>query len=232
MTYDTALALSILQLIWINILLSGDNALVIALACRDLPVHQKKMGMILGAGVAVGLRILFTFLLTHLLDTPYLRICGGLLLFWIAIKLLIDDADAHTGNIKTSDRIFNAVRAIAVADVVMSLDNVLAIAAIAKDNVVLLIAGLVISMPLIIAGSNVVMFILNRFPILVWVGSALLGWVAGDMILADPAWSDYVDQSLLHSLQKPVGVLGVLFVLGFSYIHRHLQKSAPTTDAM
>ena len=131
MTYYAALALSVLQLIWINILLSGDNALVIALACRDLPPHQKKMGMILGAGVAVGLRILFTFLLTHLLDTPYLRICGGLLLFWIAIKLLIDDANAHAGNIKPSDRVLNAVRAIAVADVVMSLDNVLAIAAIA-----------------------------------------------------------------------------------------------------
>ena len=149
------------QIIWINILLSGDNALIIALACRDLPPHQKKKGMFFGAAAAVGLRILFTFLLAYILDTPFLRLVGGVLLFWIAIKLVIDDTDSHQEKIVTSDRLIKAVQTIAVADIVMSLDNVLAIAAIAKDNLVLLIGGLLISIPLIVAGSGIVMMILT-----------------------------------------------------------------------
>ena len=231
MTFDTPHLLSILQLIWINILLSGDNALVIALACRDLPAHQKRAGMVLGAGVAIGLRILFTFLLTYLLDTPFLRICGALLLLWIAVKLLIDDEEAHVGNITTSDRLINAVRTVAVADVVMSLDNVLAIAAIAKDNTLLLVLGLLISMPLIVAGSGIVMYIINRFPLLVWVGAALLGWVAGDMLLADPALTDFFDEALLRRLVTPMAAMGAVFVLGFGYLFRFLRKQQKTPSA-
>ena len=226
MTFDTPLVLSILQLIWINILLSGDNALVIALACRDLPAHQKKVGMVLGAAVAIGLRIVFTFLLTFLLDTPFLRICGALLLFWIAIKLLIDDEDTHTGKIVTSDRLINAVRTVAVADVVMSLDNVLAIAAIAKDNVVLLVTGLLISMPLIVAGSGLVMFMLNRFPILVWIGAALLGWVAGDMLLADPALLAIAGKASLQMLEIPFALAGAACVVLAGYFIARFRKGS------
>ncbi len=206
------------QIIWINILLSGDNALIIALACRDLPPHQKKKGMFFGAAAAVGLRILFTFLLAYILDTPFLRLVGGVLLFWIAIKLVIDDTDSHQEKIVTSDRLIKAVQTIAVADIVMSLDNVLAIAAIAKDNLVLLIGGLLISIPLIVAGSGIVMMILTRFPILVWAGAALLGWVASGMMLADPVLLNITQQERLDAIEMPASWFGLIAVLVISSI--------------
>ena len=206
------------QIIWINILLSGDNALIIALACRDLPPHQKKKGMFFGAAAAVGLRILFTFLLAYILDTPFLRLVGGVLLFWIAIKLVIDDTDSHQEKIVTSDRLIKAVQTIAVADIVMSLDNVLAIAAIAKDNLVLLIGGLLISIPLIVAGSGIVMMILTRFPILVWAGAALLGWVASGMMLADPVLLNITQQERLDAIKMPASWFGLIAVLVISSI--------------
>jgi YjbE family integral membrane protein len=231
MTFDMAFLISLSQIMWINILLSGDNALIIALACRDLPPQQKRMGMILGAGAAVGLRILFTFLLAYLLDTPMLRLIGGLLLFWVSVKLIIDDADSHSSGIVSSDRLFQAVRTIAIADIVMSLDNVLAIAAIAKDNMVLMVIGLVISIPLIVAGSGVVMYILNRFPLLVWAGAGLLGWVAASMMLADPVLTDYVDQALIKTIHLPINVAGVLFVLGIGYLIKQQRKKDATETA-
>lgn len=213
MTLDLPLFLSISQIVWINILLSGDNALVIALACRDLPAKQKRKGMVLGAAAAVGLRIVFTFLIAYLLDTPMLRLIGGLLLFWIAVKLIIDDVDAHSNTIAASDRLLQAVRTIAIADIVMSLDNVLAIAAIAKDNLFLMIIGLLISVPLIVAGSGLVMYVLNRFPVLVWAGAGLLGWVAADMMLADPFLADVLDKDLIGLLHVPVSICGACLVL-------------------
>jgi YjbE family integral membrane protein len=231
MTFDMAFLISLSQIMWINILLSGDNALIIALACRDLPPQQKRMGMILGAGAAVGLRILFTFLLAYLLDTPMLRLIGGLLLFWVSVKLIIDDADSHSSGIVSSDRLFQAVRTIAIADIVMSLDNVLAIAAIAKDNMILMMIGLVISIPLIVAGSGVVMYILNRFPLLVWAGAGLLGWVAASMMLADPFLTDYVDQALIKTIHLPINVAGVLFVLGIGYLIKQQRKKDATETA-
>lgn len=231
MTFDMAFLISLSQIMWINILLSGDNALIIALACRDLPPQQKRMGMILGAGAAVGLRILFTFLLAYLLDTPMLRLIGGLLLFWVSVKLIIDDADSHSSGIVSSDRLFQAVRTIAIADIVMSLDNVLAIAAISKDNMILMMIGLVISIPLIVAGSGVVMYILNRFPLLVWAGAGLLVWVAASMMLADPVLTDYVDQSLIKTIHLPINVAGVLFVLGIGYLIKHQRKKNATETA-
>ena len=231
MTFDMAFLISLSQIMWINILLSGDNALIIALACRDLPPQQKRMGMILGAGAAVGLRILFTFLLAYLLDTPMLRLIGGLLLFWVSVKLIIDDADSHSSGIVSSDRLFQAVRTIAIADIVMSLDNVLAIAAIAKDNMILMMIGLVISIPLIVAGSGVVMYILNRFPLLVWAGAGLLVWVAASMMLADPVLTDYVDQALIKTIHLPINVAGVLFVLGIGYLIKQQRKKDATETA-
>ena len=173
-----------LKIIWINILLSGDNAIVIALACRALPPRQRFWGIILGAGAAVLLRIFFTVILQYVLELPWLKLVGGILLLWIAIKLLTQD-EADEADIDGSDNLWGAVRTVAIADVVMSLDNVLAIAAAAKGNTGLIIFGLAISIPLIVAGATLIMALLTRFPILVWAGAALLGWIAGELIVGD-----------------------------------------------
>ena len=173
-----------LKIIWINILLSGDNAIVIALACRALPPRQRFWGIILGAGAAVLLRIFFTVILQYVLELPWLKLVGGVLLLWIAIKLLTQD-EADEADIHGSDNLWGAVRTVAVADVVMSLDNVLAIAAAAKGNTSLIIFGLAVSIPLIVAGATLIMALLTRFPVLVWAGAALLGWIAGELVVGD-----------------------------------------------
>jgi YjbE family integral membrane protein len=173
-----------LKIIWINILLSGDNAIVIALACRALPPRQRFWGIILGAGAAVLLRVFFTVILQYVLELPWLKLVGGILLLWIAIKLLTQD-EADEADIHGSDNLWGAVRTVAIADVVMSLDNVLAIAAAAKGNTGLIIFGLAISIPLIVAGATLIMALLTRYPVLVWAGAALLGWIAGELIVDD-----------------------------------------------
>lgn len=215
---DTTFALQLLQIIWINILLSGDNALVIALACRALPPRERKIGVILGAGAAVLLRIIFTLIVVTLLAIPYLKLVGGVLLFWVAVKLLTDETDES--HVKESDTIWNAVRTVAVADMVMSLDNVIAIAAAAKDSMPLIIFGLVLSVPLIVFGATLIITLLQRFPILVWAGAALLGWIAGTLIVEDPGWmklfADY--QLLLNHVAG--GVVGVAVVLGIAVVLR------------
>lgn len=175
---------SLLQIIWIDLLLSGDNAVVIALACRKLPADQRKMGILLGAGAAVGLRIIFAFFITFLLGVPFLKIAGGVLLFWIAVKLATDEHDEHE-DVAASENLWGAVRTIAIADAVMSLDNVVAIAAAAKGHPELFIFGLLLTIPLIIAGSTLLSTILQKYPFLVWLGAALLGWIAGEMIVDD-----------------------------------------------
>ncbi|MDR4306660.1 TerC family protein [Chelatococcus sambhunathii] len=183
---DPTFWVGLLQIIWIDLLLSGDNAVVIALACRKLPPSQRKMGILLGAGAAVGLRIIFAFFITFLLGVPYLKVLGGVLLFWIAIKLATDEHEEHS-DVAASENLWGAVRTIAIADAVMSLDNVVAIAAAAKGHPELFIFGLLLTIPLIIAGSTLLSAVLQRFPILVWLGAALLGWIAGEMIVGDVA---------------------------------------------
>ena len=177
---------SLLQIIWIDLLLSGDNAVVIALACRSLPENRKKLGIWLGAGAAVGLRIIFALVVTYLLSVPYLKVIGGVLLFWIAIKLAVGEEETH-GNIEASTSLWKAVRTIAIADAVMSLDNVIAIAAAARGHAELFIFGLLLSIPLIIMGAQLLTSIIERFPLLVWIGAALLGWIAAEMMLGDVA---------------------------------------------
>jgi YjbE family integral membrane protein len=177
---------SLLQIIWIDLLLSGDNAIVIALACRSLPENRRKVGIWLGASAAVGLRIIFALVVTYLLGVPYLKVIGGILLFWIAIKLAVGEEEAH-GNIEASESLWKAVRTIAIADAVMSLDNVIAIAAASRGHAELFIFGLLLSIPLIIMGAQLLTSIIERFPILVWLGAALLGWIAAEMILGDIA---------------------------------------------
>lgn len=182
-------ALAILRIIGINIVLSGDNAVVIALACRALPKRQRMVGIILGAGAAVLLRIVFTVLVQYLLDVPWLQLAGGVLLFWIAIKLLIAE-EASEDSVSAGGSLFEAVKIVAIADIVMSLDNVLAIAGAAKSappeqQIWLIIIGLVISIPLVVFGATLIVELLSRFPVLVWAGAALLGWIAGELMVSD-----------------------------------------------
>jgi YjbE family integral membrane protein len=219
-------AIKIAQIIWINVILSGDNAVVIALACRGLPPHRQRVGMVAGAGVAVGLRIVFTLLVASLLSTPFLKILGSLLLLWIAMKLLVEDEEEAEGKIKASDRLWHAIRTIAIADAVMSLDNVLAIAAVAKDSLFLLILGLAISIPLIVAGAALIMTLLARFPIFVWLGAGLLGWVAGEMLISDPWLVGQLGEAAAHRLEMPVAALGGLFVVGLGYLLRRRMHAA------
>jgi len=212
---------ALVQIIWINILLSGDNAVVIAMACRDLPAKTKSKGIILGAAAAIGLRIIFSFVVTFLMALPFLRVIGGLLLFWIAFDLL-NAEDGHGKEIKGHDKLFHAVQTIAIADVVMSLDNVLAIAAIAKDDMILLVIGLLISIPLIVAGSSIILEAIKRFPVLLWAGAGLLGWLAGGMMIHDFWLVPHVAE-LPWILPEPLdiyvgaGLFGAVFVLVGGY---------------
>jgi YjbE family integral membrane protein len=178
--------LSVLQIVWIDLLLSGDNAVVIALACRSLPEKQRKLGIWLGAGAAITLRIIFALIVSYLMGLPFLKIIGGLLLFWIAIKLVVGDEDGHE-SVEGSDSLWRAVRTIAIADAVMSLDNVIAIAAASRGHPELFVFGLLLSIPLIIYGSQMIITLLTRYPFLIWLGAALLGWIAGEMIVSDTA---------------------------------------------
>jgi YjbE family integral membrane protein len=191
--------LAVAKIIWINILLSGDNAVVIAMACRGLPQRQRFWGMVLGAGVAVLLRIVFTGVVASLMLLPYLKIAGGLALFYIAAKLLVPD-DPDESETEAVEHLWRAVRIVAIADIIMSLDNVIAIAAAANGNMALLVLGLAISIPLIVAGAALIMALLDRFPILIWAGAALLGWIAGDVVATDPVAAGY----LIHAYGVPV----------------------------
>ncbi|HEV7634665.1 MAG TPA: TerC family protein [Bradyrhizobium sp.] len=174
------------KIMWINVLLSGDNALVIALACRGLEPRHRLWGMILGAGAAVILRIIFTGIVVTLMELPYLKLVGGLALLVIAAKLLVPEGEDEDG-VESASHLWAAVQIVVVADIVMSLDNVIAVAAAANGSVPLLILGLAISIPLIVAGAALIMALLTRLPILIWAGAALLGWIAGEVMATDPA---------------------------------------------
>jgi YjbE family integral membrane protein len=189
------------KIIWINVLLSGDNALVVALACRGLEPRQRLWGMILGAAAAVVLRIVFTVVVATVMGLPYLKLAGGLALIVIAAKLLVPESRDEAG-VKSGAHLWAAVQIVVVADIVMSLDNVIAVAAAANGSLPLLILGLASSIPLIIAGAALLMALLDRLPILVWAGAALLGWIAGDVIATDPA----VHPKLQALCSGPLGV--------------------------
>jgi YjbE family integral membrane protein len=164
---------------------------VIALACRSLPRRQRAVGIILGAGAAVVLRILFTLIVQQLFDLPWLKLVGGIVLLWIAVKLLLGE-EASEDSVRSGSSVWEAVKIVAVADIVMSLDNVLAIAAAAGGHTGLIILGLVISIPLVVFGATLLTWLLDRLPILVWAGSALLGWVAGELIATEPIMQPYL----------------------------------------
>ncbi len=177
--------LGLLKIIGVNIILSGDNAVVIALAARSLPPAQQKKAVFWGAGAAIVLRILLTLFAVALLTLPWLKLVGSLLLFWIGVKLLIpEDGD---DDIQASEHLITAIKTILIADLVMSLDNVIAVAAAAGGSVVLLILGLAISIPLVIFGATLLIKLMDRYPVIITAGAGLIGWVAGEMLVADVA---------------------------------------------
>jgi YjbE family integral membrane protein len=191
--HTPAFWLAVGKIIWINVLLSGDNALVIAMACRGLHGRHRLWGMIIGAGIAVVLLIAFTGIVVTLMALPYLKLAGGLALLVIAAKLLVPEDENN--EVAAGATLWQAIRIVVVADIIMSLDNVIAVAAAANGELMLLILGLAISIPMIIAGAALIMLVLDRFPILIWLGAILLGWIAGDVIETDPAI-----QPILHHL--------------------------------
>ncbi|HWE79606.1 MAG TPA: TerC family protein [Pseudolabrys sp.] len=223
----TALA----KIIWINILLSGDNAVVIAMACRGLPARQRIWGMVLGAGAAVILRILFTGVVASLMLLPYLKIVGGLLLFYVAAKLLVSDDPDHDET-EAVQHLWRAVRIVALADIIMSLDNVIAIAAAADGRFALLAIGLALSIPLIVSGAALIMSLLDRFPILVWAGAALLGWIVGEVIATDPVIAGYLhvayEARTVAMIEYAAAAVGAVLVLTVGGLWRRAKRPADT----
>ena len=195
--------LAVLRIIFVNFLLSGDNAVVIAMACRELPQPQRRWGLIIGAGVAVVLRVVLVGVLTWFLALPYLKLAGGIALIFIAAKLLVPE-DPDRDEIRAVSHLWRAVMIIAIADIVMSIDNMVAIAAIAQGNLLLLAIGLAVAIPLIVAGAALVLALLNRFLILIWAGTALLGWIAGDLIVADTVLSRHLATSFGGHLAQQI----------------------------
>jgi YjbE family integral membrane protein len=203
--------LAVGKIIWINVLLSGDNALVIAMACRGLAPRQRLWGMVIGAGIAVVLLIAFTGVVATLMVLPYLKLVGGLALLVIAARLLVPEGEGD--NVTAGTSLWHAIRIVVIADIIMSLDNVIAVAAAANGELQLLVLGLAISIPIIIAGAALIMMVLDRLPILVWLGALLLGWIAGDVIATDPAVHPFLhrllDGKIALELDATSAVFGV-----------------------
>jgi len=226
------------KIIGVNIVLSGDNAVVIALAARSLPAKQQKMAILWGAGAAVVLRIILTVFAVALLTLPWLKIIGSLLLFWIGIKLLVPEDD--DANINASDNLMAAIKTILIADLVMSLDNVIAVAAAAEQGpqeakITLLVLGLALSIPIVIFGSTLMLKIMGRFPVIITLGAALLGWIAGDIMVTDPAIAGWVKANYAWLLEwKLAPVAGAVFVVAVGKFiaarHEAEESAEPAVD--
>ena len=225
---------AVLEIIAANFLLSGDNAVIIAMACRALPRPQRVRGIAIGAAAAVLLRIAFTGIIARLLELPYVKIAGGLALLYIAARLLVPDEDA--GDVAAGRHLWHAVRIIVVADIVMSFDNVLAIVQIASGNLPLLIFGLGLSVPLVIVGATFLTTVLERFPILVWAGSAVLGWVGGRTIVDDKKFDALIavtgrDASHAALIGACAGAVAVIVIGGLWRRRRLASSNAPRDES-
>ncbi|MDM0115246.1 TerC family protein [Variovorax sp. J22R133] len=210
--------IGLFKIIWINILLSGDNAVVIAMAARALPDAQQKQAIAIGSGAAVVLRIALTVVAAALLSLPFLQIVGGLLLLWIGVQLLGEEEE-DGGESREYSGLLAAIRTILIADLVMSLDNVVAVAAAAQGDMTLLVAGLAISIPLVIFGSALMIKLMERFPIVVMLGAALIGWVAGETIVSDVSLHEALEAN--PWLHHAAAVAGLVFVM---FVGRFMQK--------
>ncbi|WP_076999901.1 TerC family protein [Variovorax sp. KK3] len=210
--------IGLVKIVWINIILSGDNAVVIAMAARSLPPAQQQKAVLFGSGAAVVLRIALTVIAAKLLALPYLQILGGALLLWIGVQLLGEE-DEDNGEEKQYGSMFAAVRTILLADLVMSLDNVIAVAAAAQGSMVLLVLGLAISIPLVIFGSTLMIKLMERFPIIIILGAALIGWVGGETAVGDVVLHDTL--AAAPWLHYAGAAAGAVFVVAFG---KWLQK--------
>jgi YjbE family integral membrane protein len=218
---DAVVALT--KIMVINVVLSGDNAVVIALACRRLtPVHQKQAFLWGSVGVVV-LMVVLTAFVAYLLTLPYLEIVGSLMLLWIGIKLLVAEDGDDEGGVDQKETLMAAIRTIIIADMIMSLDNVLAMAAVAKGHLWMLIVGLVITVPVILFASALLMKLMERFPVFILIGAGLIGWVAGDMIITDPAIVHWVEENMPW-LDNVAPVVGAAVVVGVGKTMEHLQS--------
>lgn len=220
-----------LEIVFINILLSGDNAVVIAMACRALRGRQRLFGLLIGRAVAVLLLIVFAAVLTRLLQVPYLRVVGGLALLYIAVRLLLPEEDDRN-EVEATAHLWRAVRIVVVADIVMSFDNILAVVQVARGDLALLAIGLVVSVPVIIAGAALITALLDRLPILVWAGAALLGWVAGQTIVGDEALAGAVARvagmaggKLEGNVEVAAGLIGAVVAVAAGGFWRHWRNS-------
>ena len=220
--YTQAFWVGLLKIIGVNIVLSGDNAVVIALAARSLPAKQQKAAVLWGSGAAVVMRIILTIFAVALLTLPWLKLIGSLLLFWIGVKLLIPEEEE--ANVNASENLIAAIKTILIADLVMSIDNVIAVAAAAGGSMTLLILGLAISIPLVIFGSTLLLHLMERWPIIITIGGGLLGFVAGEMLVTDPALNDWLAGAGVQfdgdkpkvgglSLEIICGVIGAVIVI-------------------
>ncbi|HZP78066.1 MAG TPA: TerC family protein [Pseudolabrys sp.] len=221
---DPTFWFNVFQVILTNILLSGDNAVLIALACRGLPPRERLWGMVIGAGFASVLLIAFTAVVSVLTTKPFLQMIGGVALFYIAVKLLQPAQHDQEDTPEAVADLWRAIRIVVVADIIMSLDNVIAVGTIAKGEYVLLTIGLAVSIPLVIAGSALIMALLERFPILVWLGAAILGGVAGATLVDDPAAQPLIDAQLSGfshgQIDTAARLIGAAFVVIAGYIWR------------
>ncbi|MEO8718404.1 MAG: TerC family protein [Burkholderiales bacterium] len=206
--------IGLLKIIGVNIILSGDNAVVIALAARSLPQKQQKQAVFWGAGAAIVMRVVLTVFAVALLTLPWLKLIGSLLLFWIGIKLLVPEED--DAEVAASDQLLAAIKTILVADLVMSLDNVIAVAAAAGGSLTLLVLGLAISIPLVIFGATLLIDLMERYPVIITVGAALIGWVAGQMLVTDPALADWLVAlgAVFERGEPMIGIVSLEYLAG------------------
>lgn len=219
--------LMLLQIMGINILLSGDNAVVIALASRSLPASQRRIAILGGSAAAIVMRIAFSVAIVWLLRVPYLKLVGGVLLVYIGVKLLVPEGDGHGEGVAAKANVWGAIQTIMIADAVMSLDNVVAIAAAAHGSMLLIVLGLLISIPLIVYGSQLVLRVLNRYPLLVVLGGGLLGWIAGEIIVSDPAVHLHLPYSEHLQAQVARPVLAALVMGAGTWLARRARRGAP-----
>jgi YjbE family integral membrane protein len=220
----SAFWLAVGQIILIDILLGGDNAVVIALACRKLPEEQRKRGIFWGVAGAIGLRIVLIFFALQLLQVPFLKIVGGLMLFWIGLQLMQGGDDDH--DVEGASTLLGAIKTIIVADAVMSIDNVIAVAGAARGDMVLVVFGILVSIPIIVWGSQLVLKLMDRYPFIITLGAGLLGWIGGEMILGDKVVRDYMPE-VSATLKYSCAVAGALGVMGIGML---MQKRKATPD--
>ena len=213
--------ISILQIIAIDIVLGGDNAIVIALACKNLPEKQRKLGIFYGALGAIILRVIMVFFATSLLMISGLKIIGGLLLLWIGIKLILDSGKETSIQVGQEKNLFGAIKTIIIADFIMSLDNSVAIAAAADGNIYLVIFGLLLSVPIIIWGSSIILKLIDKYPVIIYLGAGLLGWIAADMIKTDILTLKYLSN---FAAQEYLSLAGSFFVIIYSLFHMKFIK--------